>query len=99
MEKSYKFRNSACDANIHEIQKFWKQYETILYNLSWMNLRQFAQQCDLKQSNISVQISCKIDIRCAPSYMLIFTHKINDLRAQKYLKHTSLIFQREMRWL
>ena len=43
MEKSYKFRNSACDANIHEIQKFWKQYETILYNLSWMNLRQLAQ--------------------------------------------------------
>ena len=62
-----------------------------------MNLRQFAQLCDLQQSNISVQISCKIDIRCAPSYMLIFTHKINDLRAQKYLKQTSLIFQREMR--
>ena len=99
MEKSYKFRNSACDANIHEIQKFWKQYETISYNLSWMNLRQFAQQCDLQQSNISVQISCKIDIRCAPSYMLIFTHKINDPRAQKYLKHTSLIFHKELRWL
>ena len=62
-----------------------------------MNLRQFAQLCDLQQSNISVQISCKIDIRCAPSYMLIFTHKINYLRAQKYLKQTSLIFQREMR--